>query len=80
MALQDLKFVQKDELVARVTEILGAKSKASIERRINAAGFNLEITRGDSLVLSDKEREKSNKKLVDNKNNGIKLDNILFIN
>ena len=27
MALQDLKFVQKDELVARVTEILGAKSK-----------------------------------------------------
>lgn len=57
-----------------------AECRVFIERRINAAGFNLEITRGDSLVLSDKEREKSNKKLVDNKNNGIKLDNILFIN
>lgn len=57
-----------------------AECRVCIERRINAAGFNLEITRGDSLVLSDKEREKSNKKLVDNKNNGIKLDNILFIN
>ena len=57
-----------------------AECRSCIERRINAAGFNLEITRGDSLVLSDKEREKSNKKLVDNKNNGIKLDNILFIN
>ena len=57
-----------------------AECRSCIERRINSAGFNLEITRGDSLVLSDKEREKINKKLVDNKNNGIKLDNILFIN
>ncbi len=57
-----------------------AECRSCIERRINAAGFNLEITRGDSLVLSDKEREKSNKKLVDNKNNGIKLDNIVLIN
>lgn len=39
MALQDLKFVQKDELVARVTEVLGAKSKASVERRINDASI-----------------------------------------
>ena len=57
-----------------------AECRECIERRINNAGFKLEITRGDSLVLSDKEREKINKKLVDNKNNGIKLDNILFIN
>ena len=57
-----------------------AECRVCIERRINAAGFNLEITRGDSLVLSDKEREKSNKKLVDNKNNGVKLDNIVLIN
>ena len=57
-----------------------AECRECIERRINNAGFKLEITRGDSLVLSDKEREKINNKLVDKKNNGVKLDNILFIN
>ena len=57
-----------------------AECRVCIERRINAAGFNLEITRGDSLALSNTEKENINSKLVDNKNNGIKLDNILFIN
>ena len=57
-----------------------AECRACIERRINNAGFNLEITRGDSLVLSDKEREKINNKLINNKNNEIRLDNIFLIN
>ncbi|MDO5779295.1 MAG: [FeFe] hydrogenase H-cluster radical SAM maturase HydE [Clostridium sp.] len=57
-----------------------AECRACIERRINNAGFNLEITRGDSLVLSDKEREKINNKLINNKNNKIRLDNIFLIN
>ena len=57
-----------------------AECRVCIERRINAAGFNLEITRGDSLALSNTEKENINSKLVDNKNNGIKLDNIVLIN
>lgn len=57
-----------------------AECRACIERRINNAGFNLEITRGDSLVLSDKERAEINNKLINNKNNEIRLDNIFFIN
>ena len=57
-----------------------AECRVCIERRINAAGFNLEITRGDSLALSNTEKENINSKLVDNKNNGVKLDNIVFIN
>ena len=54
-----------------------AECRVCIEGRINNAGFNLEITRGDSLVLSDKEREKINNNLI---NNEIKLDNIFLIN
>lgn len=57
-----------------------AECRVCIERRINAAGFNLEITRGDSLALSNTEKENINSKLVDNKNNGVKLDNIVLIN
>lgn len=57
-----------------------AECRACIERRINNAGFNLEITRGDSLVLSDKERKKINNKLINNKNNEIMVDNIFLIN
>ena len=57
-----------------------AECRVCIERRINAAGFNLEITRGDSVALSNTEKENINSKLVDNKNNGVKLDNIVLIN
>lgn len=57
-----------------------AECRVCIERRINAAGFNLEITRGDSLALSNTEKENINSKLVDNKNNRVKLDNIVLIN
>lgn len=56
-----------------------AECRACIERRINNSGFNLEITRGDSLVLSDKEREQINNKLINNKKNEIKLDNLNLI-
>ena len=57
-----------------------AECRACIERRINDAGFKLKITRGDSLVLTDEERKNISNKLVNNKNNKIKLDNILLIN
>ena len=57
-----------------------AECRACIERRINDAGFKLKITRGDSLVLTDEERKNINNKLVNNKNNKIKLDNIILIN
>ena len=57
-----------------------AECRACIERRINNAGFNLEITRGDSLVLSDNERSNINNKLINNKNNEIRVDNIFLIN
>ena len=57
-----------------------AECRAGIERRINNAGFNLEITRGDSLVLSDNERANINNKLINNKNNEIRVDNIFLIN
>ena len=53
-----------------------AECRACIERRINRAGFKLDINRGDSLVLSQEELNKINKSIKIEKNNKIKLDNI----
>ena len=57
-----------------------AECRVCIEKRINNAGFKLEVTRGDSLVLSDLEREKMNNKFNNTKKNSFKLDNIILIN
>lgn len=53
-----------------------AECRCCIENRINKAGFKLKITRGDSLVLSQKEKELIYKDIKIDNDYEIKLDNI----
>lgn len=55
-----------------------AECRVCIEKRINRAGFKLEINRGDSLVLTENERNRIDEKYFSSKTINTKIDNIFF--
>lgn len=55
-----------------------AECRVCIEKRINKAGFKLEINRGDSLVLTENERNRIDEKYFSSKTINTKIDNIFF--
>ena len=56
-----------------------AECRACIEKRINKAGFKLNISRGDSLVLSEEEINNINKNIKIEKIIKENLDNISLV-
>lgn len=56
-----------------------AECRVCIEKRINRSGFKLEVTRGDSLVLSEEARKEIAKQLEDSKEDKIIIDNLNFL-